>query len=329
MRVSQRAPAFVIPFLILGITVVAAGIASIHSLPLGSLVLLVTPAILIPLGHNSDRLGPKLREKNDLLMLESCESGMISRFRQLYRHLPANPRCRICLVPFGGIGRIFRIKPSRKNPNFCTSCLDRSPEGVHDMEVGVLFADIRGFTAWASGQPAAVAANRISRFYDLANRVLVKDDALIEFVGDQVMALYLPGFPSLRGDAADTMLAAAKRLVDAVELEAAPDSPRIGVGLNFGVASVGNVRKGQQKDFTAIGDVVNTASRFQSAAAAGEIVLADAVFERLTRKPERTEHRLLDVKGKSERIAVQVLAPKQGQRLPARQDTAAEEPQRA
>lgn len=307
MRASQRAQAFVVPFAIPGVTILAAGIASIYFLPLGLLALLVTPAILIPLGHNYDRLGPKAREKNDRFMLESCDSGMVSRFRQLYRHLPANPRCRICLVPFGGFGRLLRIRPSRKNPNFCTSCIDTSPEGVHDMEVGVLFADIRGFTAWASGQPAEVAANRISRFYELANRVLVKDDALVEFVGDQVMALYLPGFPSLRGHTADTMLGAAERLLRAVELEVAPDGFRIGVGLNLGVASVGNVRKGQEKDFTAIGDVVNTASRLQSAAGPGEIVLAEAVFEGLTRKPERAEGRLLNVKGKSEPLPVRVV----------------------
>ena len=305
MRASQKAQARMLPFVIPGVTMLAAALASAHSLALGLLALFLTPPLLVHLGHNYDRLGAKLRVKNDRLMLESC--GAISPFRRLYRHLPTNPRCRVCLVPFGGFGRVLRIRPSRKNPNFCRSCLDGSPQGVHDMEVGVLFADIRGFTAWASLRPAEAAAMLVGQFYHLAGRVLMKDDALVEFVGDQVMALYLPGFPSLRDHTADAMLRTAERLVSEVELGDPEDRLRIGVGINFGIASVGNVQKGHQKDFTAVGDVVNTAARLQSAAAPGEIVLAEAVFERLTTKPERAKSRLLEVKGKPDALAVLVV----------------------
>lgn len=309
MRVSPKAQAILVPLIIPGVTVLAAALASTQSLFLGMFALLLTPAVLIPLGHNYERVGARLREENDRIMFEHCDSGMVSRFRRLYRHLPANPRCRVCLVPFGGFGRLLRISPSRKNPNFCTSCIDSSPEGVHDMEVGVLFADIRGFTAWSSSQPASEAAQRVTQFYDLASRVLMQDDALVEFVGDQVMALYLPGFPSLRERAADAMLAAAHRLASEVQLDQGSDPLRIGVGMNFGVASIGNVRKGGQKDFTAVGDVVNTASRLQAAAGPGEIVVAETVFEKLTKRPGGAERRLLQVKGKSESLPVYVLYP--------------------
>lgn len=309
MRVSPNARVILVHSAIPGMTILAAALASTHSVLLGLLALFLTPVVLTPLAHNYEKLGAKLREKNDRLILEDCESGMMSGHRKLYRHLPADPRCRLCLVPFGGLGRVLRIAPSRKNPNFCSSCLDASPEGVHDMEVGVLFADIRGFTAWSSSQPAAAAATRLSRFYDLANRVLMKDDALVEFVGDQVMALYLPGFPSLREHTADTMLSAARRLLNEVKLDAAPDPLRLGIGIHFGVASVGNVRKGQQKDFTAVGDIVNTASRLQAAAGPGEIVIGEPVFERLTSKPEPAEHRLLEVKGKSQPVPVYSMRP--------------------
>jgi adenylate cyclase len=250
-------------------------------------------------------------------MFELCESGAFS-IRHLYRHLPTNPRCRVCLVPFGGMGRILRISPSRKNPSFCTSCIDTAPEGVHDMEVGVLFADIRGFTAWSSAQTASEAAQRVTEFYDLASRVLMKDDALIEFVGDQVMAIYLPSFPSLRERVADTMLTAARRLVREVQLQGGSDPIRIGVGLNYGLASVGNIRKGGQKDFTAVGDVVNTASRLQAAAGPSEIIIADAAYQKLTTEPSGLEQRLLEVKGKPDALPVHV--------LPASLATASPEP---
>jgi adenylate cyclase len=92
---------------------------------------------------------------------------------------------------------------------------------------------------------------------------LTRDDALVEFVGDQVM------------------VAAARRLI--VELR----DPKheiafpIGVGLHMGVASVGNVGKGEVKDFTAVGDVVNTTARLQSCAKAGQIVLSKGKSEPL------------------------------------------------
>jgi adenylate cyclase len=307
MRISPRAQVRLIPFLLPGATILAAGAASAYSLGLGLIVLFLTPAVLIPLGHNFEPFGARRREEDDGFLFESCDSGMVSRFRDLYRKLPSNPRCRVCLVPFGGVGRLLRISPSRKNPNFCSSCIDSSPEGVHDREVGVLFADIRGFTAWSSSQPTSVVAERVSRFYDLASRVLMRDDALVEFVGDQVMALYLPDFPSLRERTADVMLSAAERLVNEVQLDQGSDPLRIGVGMNFGVASIGNVRKGGQRDFTAVGDVVNTAARLQGAAGPGEIVIADAVFEKLEAPPEPAERRLLEVKGKAEALPVHVL----------------------
>ncbi len=308
MRVSLKAQAL-LPYIIPGVTVLAAGLASTYSLVLGVIVLFLTPGVLISLEHNYEPFGAKLREQNDGFLFEACASGMMSGPRRLYRHLPANPRCRVCLVPFGGFGRLLRISPSRKNPNFCTSCIDTAPEGVHEMEVGVLFADIRGFTAWSSSQSASEAAQRVTQFYDLAGRVLMQDDALIEFVGDQVMALYLPGFPSLREGTADAMLAAAQRLIGEVRLDCGIDPLQIGVGMNFGVGSIGNIRKGGQKDFTAVGDVVNTASRLQAAAGPGEIVVAEAVFEKLATLPGGAERRLLEVKGKSESLPVYVLQP--------------------
>jgi adenylate cyclase len=293
----------------IGFVLIPTIFAARYSIALGLVIGIVSYALLVSLSHNYEPFGGKMREENDSFLFEACELGIMGFFRRFYRHLPANPRCRVCLVPFRGFGHLLRISPSRKNPNFCGSCIDTAPEGVHDMEVGVLFADIRGFTEWSSSHSATEAAERVSRFYDIAGRVLMQDDALIEYVGDQVMALYLPAFPSLRDRTADAMLAAAQRLVHEVQSQSETEPLRIGVGMNIGVASIGNIQKGGQKDFTAVGDVVNTASRLQAAAGPGEIVLADGVFEKLTARPEGAEHRLLDVKGKSEPVPVYILQP--------------------
>ena len=141
--------------------------------------------------------------------------------------------------------------------------------------MGVLFADIRGFTSWSEQHSPGEVAERLTGFYGQASRVLTRDDALVEYVGDQVMALYLYDFPTLGERTPEVMVSAAERLLGEVQGSESGEALPIGVGIHTGVASVGNVGKGEIKDFTAVGDVVNTAARLQSCAQAGQIVVSD------------------------------------------------------
>ena len=74
---------------------------------------------------------------------------------------------------------------------------------------------------------------------------------------------------------------------------------KIGVGPDYGRAFVGNVSAGEVKDFTAIGDVVNTAERLQGVAAPGEIVLSRRVCEVAGGEPPRATQRTYELKGKA------------------------------
>jgi adenylate cyclase len=174
------------------------------------------------------------------------------------------------------------------------------------MEIGVLFADIRGFTAWSEKASPTEATERLERFYQLACRVLGRDDALVEFVGDQVMALYLPDFPSLRESTPDVMVAAARRLLRETHCREGESLP-VGVGIHMGVASVGNVSKGGVKDFTAVGDVVNTAARLQSCASTNQIVVSNGVYEHVSASYPAAQPRSFEVKGKSEPVGAFVI----------------------
>ena len=69
-----------------------------------------------------------------------------------------------------------------------------------------------------------------------------------------------------------------------------------GIGLDFGEAFIGNIGDGGVHDFTAVGDVVNTASRLQSQAAGGEVVVSDRVARFLDPIPGVAEEMAL--KGK-------------------------------
>jgi adenylate cyclase len=83
-------------------------------------------------------------------LAELMSSSWPYRMRRVMRLIPRSPRCKLCNVPFAGPGRVFRLAgfgQSRKNPNMCTACFERAPVGGAEIEVGVLFADARGYTA--------------------------------------------------------------------------------------------------------------------------------------------------------------------------------------
>jgi adenylate cyclase len=179
--------------------------------------------------------------------------------------------------------------------------------GGVEMEIGVLFADVRGFTSLAEGMAPKGVAELLNRFYASASDVLSRSAIIDKLVGDEVMALYLPQlFP---GDGwEDDMLRDARDLLAAVGYGSADDPwLRLGVGLDVGRAYVGNVGSGEVKDFTALGDVVNTASRLQSSADAGQIVISERLFGRFTNGSAEARSTSLELKGKRETEPARVI----------------------
>jgi adenylate cyclase len=236
--------------------------------------------------------------------------------KRVLRTLPATPRCGFCGAPFAGIGARLvgplGYRPSRKNPNLCATCIELAPPGGTTTEVGVLFADLRGFTAHSESISPADASALLRRFYAIAEKVLFPEALIDKLIGDEVMALYLPRFlrstaPKQIDDAgrrhvATLMLDHARELLERVGY-GTPAGPafEVGVGLDYGEAFIGNIGHGAVHDFTAVGDVVNTASRLQAQAAGGDVL----VSERLARflDPPIGEREDVVVKGKQEPVA--------------------------
>jgi adenylate cyclase len=226
----------------------------------------------------------------------ALESHRGTMFLRTTRRLPHGPRCAVCGAPYHGIGgrimRPFGFAPSRKNPRLCIRCFDEGPVGGREMDVGVLFADVRGFTALSETRAPKEIAALLNGFYETAIEVLCRHAIVDKLVGDEVMGLYLPQLftdevgPHMLADARDLM-AAAGPLLD------------IGIGLDYGRAFVGNVGSGEVKDFTAIGDVVNTAARLQGVAAAGEAVISERVCAVAGGLPPDAVERTFELKGKS------------------------------
>ena len=98
-------------------------------------------------------------------------------FKRVLRALPSSPRCGYCGAPFGGVGgRLVRplgYRPSRKNPNICSTCVELAPPGGMTAEIGVLFADIRGFTSSSEARTPAEVSAELRRFYAQAEKVYI------------------------------------------------------------------------------------------------------------------------------------------------------------
>lgn len=236
--------------------------------------------------------------------------GSLVRARRLFRVLPSDPRCKVCANPFGGVGgRVLGLAgwtPSRKNPNLCARCCDALPPGGADVDVAVLFADVRGSTGLGERADPAVYAGLLNHFYAVATDVLLRHDAVIDkLIGDEVMALFVRGVsgPAYRRRAIDAGL----DLLRAVGYGTAAGSwLALGVGVGAGTAYVGNVG-GAVVDFTALGDPVNVASRLQGHAAAGELLVAGGVDDAHAAGAGAPGLRTLDLRGRDAPVEAYVL----------------------
>jgi adenylate cyclase len=245
-------------------------------------------------------------DSDDWAAAYEADSGLVPRaVHGLWKKLPSSPRCGRCGAPFAGIGKFIvrplGYRPSRKNPTICSTCVETSPPGGMKMEAGVLFADLRGFTSQSEGADPEQVSLVLRRFYRCAEDVLFPEAMIDKLIGDEVMALYLPVLQGRFGtdEVAELMLEHGLGLLRAVGYgTAAGPFVEMGVGMDFGEAFVGNIGERALYDFTAVGDVVNTASRLQGQAGGGEVVISDRVASRLPQAPgERVE---LALKGKSE-----------------------------
>jgi adenylate cyclase len=231
--------------------------------------------------------------------------------RRVYRWLPHGPRCGLCLAPFSGPGgalmRVVDKRPSAQNPAVCNSCFKHvsSLHGGAEIEMTLLFADIRGSTTIAEGMSSTAFRELLDRFYAAAaEAVFGAEGAIDKFVGDEVVAYFVPGFLVDREAHARNAVNAARKLLlfTGHERSEGPWVP-VGAGIHTGRAWMGAIGEGAHTELTAVGDAVNTAARLASAARAGEILVSTDAASAAGLDPG-LPHRSLELKGKSAPIEV-------------------------
>ena len=239
---------------------------------------------------------------------------VMRRKRFVFRHLPSNPRCSLCFSPFSGFGgslvrRLLHIERSNYNPTLCNTCEDlvRNYPGGAEVEMSMMFADVRGSTTLAEGMTPSEFSRLMDRYYTIATAAVEHTGGLIEkFVGDNATVLFPPGISG--HDHARRAIDTARHILEHTGHGHAegPWLP-VGAGVHTGNAFVGSIGSGGVSQLTALGDAVNAAARLAGKAAAGEILISQETCEAAGLDTSGLERRELALKGKAAPMTVYVM----------------------
>ena len=206
--------------------------------------------------------------------------------------------------PMGLLFHLFGITRSTRNPNICNRCDAHMQEG-RVIELSVIFADLTGFTEMTNRLGAERSYEVVDTFFKMANEVLIKNDAFIDkYIGDAVMAIFNAPIPNARHARGATTAALGiqegmKSLSETLGLDL-----QARVGVATGYARVGRLGSADRKDYTAIGDVVNLASRLEAFAKPGEVIVDGKAFTQVAEDyPDLTSEEL-NVRGFPEPVEV-------------------------
>ena len=184
---------------------------------------------------------------------------------------PGSKFCSECATPLIVAARPATSASPKPGPDGGERPSAGGPDtGAERRLVSVLFADLVGFTPFAAGRDAEEVRETLTRYFDIASDVIGQYGGTVEkFIGDAVMAVW--GAPIAREDDAERAVRAGLELVDAVRALGSGIQARAGVLTGEAAVTIGATNQGM-----VAGDIVNTASRLQSAAAPGTVLVGEA-----------------------------------------------------
>lgn len=180
------------------------------------------------------------------------------------------------------------------------------PDQGIEVDVSIMFCDVRGFTSYAESAEATVVIATLNLLFEAMVPIVERHGGHVDkFVGDGLLAVF--GAPETHPDHADRAFAAACDIVAAVN--GGDTGLTVGVGVNSGRVVAGSIGGGGRLNFSVIGDAVNIAARVEAATRdTGDDVLITAATRDLMVRPLPLVSRgTVPLKGKSEPI--EVLAP--------------------
>lgn len=166
----------------------------------------------------------------------------------------------------------------------------------------LLFADIRGFTAYTESHPAETVVSTLNQFLNLQTEVIAEEEGDVDkYVGDEVVAVFSGEDASLRACRAAVEI---QRRLAENPIDTGGENLQVGIGVHQGEVIMGAIGSENRADFTAIGDNMNTASRLCSAAQGGETIISESVRDSVYTEFNLDGPYRLRVKGKRDPLRV-------------------------
>lgn len=173
-------------------------------------------------------------------------------------------------------------------------------------KVSVLFADIRGFTAYSESKEPEQVVEKLNRFFEVATEVIIKHGGYVDkFMGDSVLAVF--GVPVYHKDHEERCLRAAIDMQEELGRRAQEGDDllkRVGIGVASGIVVAGNIGSQVKTEYTVIGDCVNVASYLNNIAGAGEIIIGNGMGKNFNHLIDVEPLEPRKVKGKEELVMI-------------------------
>lgn len=183
-------------------------------------------------------------------------------------------------------------------------------------EITILFSDIRSFTTLCERLPPQQLTRLLQEYFEAMTEEVMKEEGYVDkYIGDGIMAFW--GAPIDQKDQADravrTAQAMIRRLRELQDQWRAAGYPifDIGIGINLGVATVGNMGSSKHFDYTAVGDTVNAASRLEQLTKtyANHIIISESTKNQLEIRPPLKDLGEVKVIGKENPVHIYEVLP--------------------
>jgi class 3 adenylate cyclase/uncharacterized membrane protein len=170
-------------------------------------------------------------------------------------------------------------------------------------EVTAMFADLRGFTTFSETTDPEAVMSLLNRCFGVAVPVILENGGtIVQFIGDAVLAVFdapvpRPGHQLRAARAALAMQEAVSEVAGQ-----GTSAPLFRIGINTGPALIGNIGAAEFRSFNVVGDAVNIASRLETAAEAGTVLIGETTYRAIAEEVAVTPVGPLELKGKDEAV---------------------------
>ena len=243
------------------------------------------------LGHTFNLMTSELDKANDLMKGYALQAVVAQHKEQKIRNIFQK------YVPKAVIDQFFA-----------------SPERMlvgEDRILALLFSDIRGFTTISERMRPNEVVESLNAYFELMVDIIMRNRGVVDkYMGDAIMAFY--GAPERTRHEASEAIRSAFEMLEALkdfnvwQTQRGRPEFRIGIGINYGVVTVGNIGSEKKMDYTVIGDMVNIGSRLEGLTKVYDqpIIISESVAKKIE---EQFPCRLIDrviVKGKTAGIGI-------------------------